>query len=157
MRRLILAALATSVTIAPMAALAQENPYKARKEYRDEVRDARKDYRKDLRKADDPQDVRRANREYNREVRDARRDYRKDTRDWRTYRSYDWNRLEPGQRYYYADRYYRDGQYYRPYRLTRYSRIYRGNDGRYYCRRSDGTTGLKASTSARASSARLAG
>ena len=81
MRRLILAALATSVTIAPMAARAQENPYKARKEYRDEVRDARKDYRKDLRKADDPRDVRRANREYNREVRDARRDYRKDTRD----------------------------------------------------------------------------
>jgi hypothetical protein len=27
-------------------------------------------------------------------------------------------------------------------RLTRADRIYRGHDGRYYCRRSDGTTGL---------------
>ncbi len=27
-------------------------------------------------------------------------------------------------------------------RLTRADRIYRGNDGRYYCRRPDGTTGL---------------
>ena len=31
---------------------------------------------------------------------------------------------------------------YRARRLTRNDRIYRGNDGRYYCRRSDGTTGL---------------
>jgi hypothetical protein len=142
MRRLIMAALATSVTIAPMAATAQENPYKARKEYRHEIRDANKDYRKDLRHADNARDVQRANRERNGEIRDARKDYRKDTRDWRRYRSYDWNRMEPGQRYYYADRYYRDGSYYTPYRLNRTSRVYRGNDGRYYCRRSDGTTGL---------------
>lgn len=27
-------------------------------------------------------------------------------------------------------------------RLTRNDRVYRGHDGRYYCRRSDGTTGL---------------
>ena len=63
-------------------------------------------------------------------------------RDWRRYRSYDYNRLEPGQRVYYADRYYRDGSYYQPRRLGRYDRIYRGGNGRYYCRRSDGTTGL---------------
>ncbi len=142
MRRLMLAALATSVTVAPMAALAQETPYKAGKEYRNEVRDANKDYRKDLRHADSWRDVQRAKRERNGEIRDARKDYRKDMRDWRRYRSYDWNRLEPGQRHYYADRYYRDGRYYTPYRLTRTSRVYRGNDGRYYCRRSDGTTGL---------------
>jgi uncharacterized protein YcfJ len=142
MRRLIMAALAGSVTIAPIAAMAQDNPYHARKEYRDEVRDANQDYRKDLRHADNWRDVQRAKRERNREIRDARKDYRKDTRDWRRYRSYDWNRAEPGQRYYYADRYYRDGRYYRPYRLSRNDRVYRGNDGRYYCRRSDGTTGL---------------
>ena len=109
MRRLIMAALAGSVTITPIVAMAQDNPNQARKEYRDEVRDANKDYRKDLRHADNWRDVQRANRERNGEIRDARRDYRKDTRDWRRYRSYDWNRTEPGQRYYYADRYYREG------------------------------------------------
>ena len=41
-----------------------------------------------------------------------------------------------------AYQYYRDGRYYSTRRLSRYDRIYRGNDGRYYCRRSDGTTGL---------------
>ncbi|MFD1610609.1 glycine zipper 2TM domain-containing protein [Sphingomonas tabacisoli] len=62
--------------------------------------------------------------------------------NWRDYRRYDYNRLPPGQQYYYADKYYRDGRYYRERRLARNDRIYRGNDGRYYCRRSDGTTGL---------------
>jgi hypothetical protein len=63
-------------------------------------------------------------------------------RDWREWRRYDYNRLPRGQRYYYADRYYRDGRYYRERRLTRNDRIYRGSNGRYYCRRPDGTTGL---------------
>jgi hypothetical protein len=63
-------------------------------------------------------------------------------RDWHQFRGYDYNRPEPGQRVYYADRYYRDGGYYQPRRLGRYDRIYRGGNGRYYCRRSDGTTGL---------------
>lgn len=34
------------------------------------------------------------------------------------------------------------GRYYEPRRLTRDDRIWRGRDGRYYCRRSNGTTGL---------------
>lgn len=63
-------------------------------------------------------------------------------RDWREYRRYDYNRLPRGQQNYYADDYYRDGRYYRERRLTRNDRIYRGRDGRYYCRRNDGTTGL---------------
>ena len=55
--------------------------------------------------------------------------------------SYDWNRPDPRYgRYYRPDRYYRDG--YEPIRVTRSTRIYRGYDDRYYCRRSDGTTGL---------------
>ena len=37
---------------------------------------------------------------------------------------------------------YRDGRYYKERRLSRNDRVYRGNDGRYYCRREDGTTGL---------------
>ena len=36
---------------------------------------------------------------------------------------------------------YREGRY-RERRLTRNDRIYRGQDGRTYCRRNDGTTGL---------------
>ena len=60
----------------------------------------------------------------------------------RDYRNYDWNRREPGQRGYYAERYYRTGGNYRPYRVTRQTRIYRGGNGNYYCRRNDGTTGL---------------
>ena len=50
--------------------------------------------------------------------------------------------FEPGQRGYYAERYYRDGRYYQPRSLGRNDRIYRGMNGRYYCRRNDGTTGL---------------
>jgi hypothetical protein len=58
------------------------------------------------------------------------------------YRSYDYNRPDPSYGGYYADRYYRDDQSYRERRLARGERVYRGQDGRYYCRRSDGTTGL---------------
>jgi hypothetical protein len=54
---------------------------------------------------------------------------------------WDWNRPDPRYGRYDAARYYRPGVHYER-RLTRYDRIYRGYDGRYYCRRSDGTTGL---------------
>lgn len=62
--------------------------------------------------------------------------------DWREWRRYDHNRVDPRYGNYYADRYYRDGRYYQPRRLSYNDRIYRGHDGRYYCRRPDGTTGL---------------
>jgi hypothetical protein len=41
-----------------------------------------------------------------------------------------------------ATRYYRDGPQYRERVLTSQDEVYRGSDGRYYCKRSDGTTGL---------------
>lgn len=63
-------------------------------------------------------------------------------RDWQQYRRYDHDRYEDGQRGYFAERYYRDARYYQERRLDRNDRIYRGGDGRYYCRRGDGTTGL---------------
>lgn len=59
-----------------------------------------------------------------------------------SYRQYDWNRPDPSYGGYDAGRYYRDDRRYRERRLGRNDRIYRGQDGRYYCRRSDGTTGL---------------
>ena len=46
----------------------------------------------------------------------------------------------PGE--YYAEQYYRDDPRYTERRLHRGDRVYVGRDGRYYCRRSDGTTGL---------------
>jgi hypothetical protein len=56
-------------------------------------------------------------------------------------RNYDWNRPDPRYGGYDASRYYRAGNY-QERRLGRNDRVYRGGDGRYYCRRSDGTTGL---------------
>lgn len=52
---------------------------------------------------------------------------------------YDDERDESG---YDAARYYRDGPSYQERVLARDDRVYRGYDGRYYCKRSDGTTGL---------------
>jgi len=40
-----------------------------------------------------------------------------------------------------ATHYYRDGDYQERV-MVRDERVYRGSDGRYYCRRSDGTAGL---------------
>ena len=61
---------------------------------------------------------------------------------WKNYRNYSYNRPAPGQTRYYANQYYRDGRYYQPRYVASNERIYRGQDNRYYCRRSDGTTGL---------------
>lgn len=105
-------------------------------------RDANREYNRNLRQADSRRDVREARREYREDVRDARKDRREGLRDWRQARRYDYNRYEPGYRYYDASRYYRSGNYYQPRPLSRRDRLYRGSDGRYYCRRTDGTTGL---------------
>jgi hypothetical protein len=56
----------------------------------------------------------------------ARSDYR-----WNGDRNNGWD----------PSRHYHGGNY-RERRLGRNDRVYRGGDGRYYCRRSDGTTGL---------------
>lgn len=61
---------------------------------------------------------------------------------YRGYSAYDYNRPDPRYGGYDAQRYYRADSRYQEYRLQRNDRIYRGRDGRYYCRRSDGTTGL---------------
>ncbi len=41
-----------------------------------------------------------------------------------------------------ASRYYRDDARYTERRLSEQDEVYRGSDGRYYCKRNDGTTGL---------------
>lgn len=73
---------------------------------------------------------------------DRRNDRRNDRRPGKVVYSYDYNRPDPRYRNYYADRYYRGGSGYAPVRVTRQTRIYRGSNDSYYCRRSDGTTGL---------------
>src|SRR3546814_19862367 len=51
-------------------------------------------------------------------------------------------RAKDARETWYADRYYRDGRSYKARRLSHDDRIYRGRDGRYYCKRDDGNTGL---------------
>lgn len=58
------------------------------------------------------------------------------------YSRYDYDRPDPAYGGYYADRYYRDDRRYQERRLSSNDRVYVGRDGRYYCRRNDGTTGL---------------
>ena len=62
--------------------------------------------------------------------RQDRRNYRHDYR-WQSDRDSRWDPAD----------HYRKGKY-RERRLGRNDRIYRGRDGRYYCKRNDGTTGL---------------
>jgi len=140
--RIMLSVALAATGLAAVPAVAQRTPYETNREYRDDVRDAQRDYRRDLRRADSRRDVREARRDYRDDVRDAQRDRQRSIRDWRQYRNYDYNRFAPGQRAYLADNYYRDGRYYQPRRLGRNDRVYRGGNGRYYCRRNDGTTGL---------------
>lgn len=132
MRKITTALIAASMlATVPGAAFAYDK--NDRKEYRKDVRDARKDYRKD---------VKEARKDLRRDMRDDRRDGRQGARSWQTYRSYDHNRPDPQYGNYYADRYYRDGSNYQPRQLVANERIYRGQNGQYYCRRADGTTGL---------------
>lgn len=49
---------------------------------------------------------------------------------------------DPYETDYDASRYYREGPRYDERRLGSDDEVYRGSDGRYYCKRSDGTTGL---------------
>lgn len=141
LREPIVALTALTMLATPVAAMAGDRDRVSREELRKDrrdVREERREYERALRRGDRG-DIREERREY----KDARRELREDKRDWRRYGAYDYNRPDPryGNRYY-ADRYYRDGRYYGPQRLSYNDRIYRGQDGRYYCRRSDGTTGL---------------
>ena len=128
MRKLIFAATMAAIAI-PVAA----TPADAQRG-RNERQEAR-ECNRELRDADTRREYRQERRECARELSRARE------RDWRTYSRYDYNRPPQGGAYY-ADDYYRDGRYYGERRLSANDRIYRGRDGRYYCRRNDGTTGL---------------
>jgi hypothetical protein len=117
------------------------------------------DERRDLARAQwrgDREDIR----EERRELRRAEREFREDRRD--LYRAgwgggpghghgwgpggrpgNDWGWRQDGwsRPGWHAEHFYRQGNY-RPYRLGWNDPVWRGYDNRYYCRRSDGTTGL---------------
>lgn len=65
-----------------------------------------------------------------------------DSEYYNRYGQYDYNNPDPRYGGYYADNYYRNDSRYRQRQLSYGDRVYRGRDGRYYCRRSDGSTGL---------------
>lgn len=125
------ALVAGMVSLQPAPAMAQGH----------QRRDRQEDRRDRLEDRWDRQEDRRDRREDRWDRREDRRDRgRAVRREWRTY---DYGHFEPGQRRYDAARYYRhDDRRYKARRLGRNDRIYRGSDNRYYCRRSDGTTGL---------------
>jgi hypothetical protein len=129
MKIFILAAAALAVVVPSVPAMAQSAG--ADRGYGQDRRDDRND-RNDYRGNRDDRDAR--NRGETR--RDARANQR--ARDWRNYRNYDWNRPERGGDRYYADNYYRSGSQYRERTLRANDRVYRGQNGQYYCRRSDG-------------------
>jgi hypothetical protein len=140
MNKLFLAAAALAVTV-PVAVA---SPAQAQSRYRVELRDCNAQVHAMNRHArwfNDLRQCRMALRQT------ARRDSRWGGHDAynhydQRWQSYDYNRYEPGYRTYDPTRYYVTGSNYRPYTVTRRDRIYRGNDGNYYCRRSDGSTGL---------------
>lgn len=80
-------------------------------------------------------------RDNDRRAYDRRDNGRRDNGDRSDYRKYDYDRPDPRYGNYQPERYYRPGDD-APRPLGRNDRIYRGGDGQYYCRRSDGTTGL---------------
>lgn len=69
--------------------------------------------------------------------------YNRPESNYQRYSQYDYDRPDPQYSGYYADHYYReDSRRYQEHQLSANDRVYRGQDGRYYCRHSDGTTGL---------------
>lgn len=133
-----IAALVLAATAMP--ALAQDNWRGDRREVqqsRERLERERYEYAQAQRYGD-----RRDVRDERNDVRRAQKELRQDARDWRRGQRYNYNRPDPRYGGYYADQYYRGGGAYRSYQLSNNDRIYRGRDNRYYCRRSDGTTGL---------------
>lgn len=123
--------LSAAMLAAAMSPASAQSP----SDQRDAIQNIRDDCREDRQRAMSQRQRQRIRQQCKREIAETRRDYRQ-------YRNYDYNKPEPGRDPYYADNYYRDGTSYQDRQLSSSDRVYRGQNGRYYCRRPDGTTGL---------------
>lgn len=158
-RHLALAALMAVSTVASPA-LAWDGPNERREDRRDVSRAAQRvqDERRDLFRAEqrgNPREIR----EERRELQRAQREFQRERADLANNRhgnpryaygrpGYDqgngpgWRQDGWQQQGWHAEQFYRPGGNYRPVTLGRNEPVWRGYDNRYYCRRSDGTTGL---------------
>ena len=124
MKKAILATVLAAIALPSAPALADPQPwaqpggYDRHDEHRDDRRDDHRDDRGD-----------------HRDWRAERQDHRDDRHDDR----HDWRRPAYRPPVVIYDNF---GRYRDPRPLTRNDRIWRGRDGRYYCRRSNGTEGL---------------
>lgn len=134
MKKFILGMLLTAVAIPTAPAMADRDKSRSKSSIRDDHEASKHRNRDDHARRDRRDDRRHSNRghHYGQQKRAA----------WQNFDHYDYNRFDPRYGSYQADRYYRDGGYYQDRRLNNQDRIYRGSNGRYYCRRNDGTTGL---------------
>lgn len=135
MRKFLIAAMLASITIPAVPAIAQERHHQGQSAERHSQSPSRAE------RQDDRRDNRQWQRQRQRQQQQARRQQQRRA-TWQSYDRYDYNRVDPRYGGYQAERYYRDGRYYQQRRLSNNDRIYRGSNGRYYCRRNDGTTGL---------------
>jgi Glycine zipper 2TM domain len=135
MKKLLLGALLAGFALPASVAIAQPDRSWSDRQHDD---DSRANQRQDhhSRNARDDRDRMERGRQNRRVQRQQRR------AAWQEYNRYDYNRYDPQYGNYEANRYYRDGSYYQDRQLNNQDRIYRGSNDRYYCRRSDGTTGL---------------
>ncbi|WP_109809286.1 glycine zipper 2TM domain-containing protein [Sphingosinithalassobacter portus] len=121
MRKLAIGILVSAIAIPAATVPASAQRHDGNRYERHDDRQDRREYRRDHRQ--DRRDYRRDYRQDRRDYRRDRRDYRRDTRV--TY-------VAPAPRYanYYDTRGYYNGP------------VWRGDGGRYYCHRQDGTTGV---------------
>ncbi|QIG79223.1 glycine zipper 2TM domain-containing protein [Stakelama tenebrarum] len=130
MRKLALGILISAFAVPAMTAPASAQRYDGNRYERQDDRQDRRDYRRDARqdRREDRRDYRRDRREDRRDYRQARRDYRDQRRNTRV--TYVAPRPAPRYANYYDTRGYYNGP------------VWRGDGGRYYCHRQDGTTGI---------------
>lgn len=134
MRKFLIAALLASLTVPAVPAIAQGRQHQGQSTESHNQQPSR------AQRADNRRDNRNWQKQRQRQQQARARQQSRAT--WQSYNRYDYNRVDPRYGGYQAERYYRDGRYYQQRRLSNNDRIYRGSNGRYYCRRNDGTTGL---------------
>lgn len=138
MRNLLLAALATSALVSPVLA----DPLRETPLQGTQAQDARL-YQVQYQNDPYQQERDRRAREQDQRNRDPHNSVSYDNGRGSSNSQHDYDPNDPnGDGSYHAEQHYRSGRNYSVHSLNENDRIYRGRDNRYYCQRSDGTTGL---------------